>query len=278
MCGTLYLVATPLGNLEDFTPRAQRVLSEVDLVLAEDTRHSRKLLDYFGIQTPMSALHEHNEQEVVSGFVERLQAGDSIAQISDAGMPLISDPGFLLARAAREAEIPVTVIPGASAPICALALSGLPVDRFTFEGFLPSKTEARKKALQALLEEPRTMIFFESPKRIFNTVQAAAEVFGAERLASVVREITKMHETAKTAPLGELVAWMEENPEQRRGEFVFLVEGKKELSDQKIAEAQRIAVLLVKELPPRKAAALAAEITGVRKNELYRFLLEQAGK
>ena len=272
MKGILYIVATPIGNLEDLSPRAQRVLSEVDLIVAEDTRHSRPLLNHFGIQTPMQSMHEHNEQDRVSALVERLHQGDSIAQISDAGTPLINDPGYRLAAEARAERITVSTVPGPSAPIVALTLSGLPVSRFCFEGFIPVKQQARQQYLEALAAETRTMIFFESPRRVLDTLHSMMHCWGGQRRVSVARELTKVHESIYTAPLSELIPWIEADANRQRGEFVLVVEGAVEQQDD--TEAYRMVKILAKELPPRKAAALAAEITGVKKNQLYRSLME----
>lgn len=272
--GILYIVATPIGNLGDFSVRGQQVLADANLILAEDTRHSRRLLDHFGIETPLLSMHEHNEERRVDALVQRMVQGESIAQISDAGTPLVSDPGFLLARGARSAGVTVTAIPGASAPITALLLSGLPVNRFSFEGFLPSRATAREQFLQGLASESRTMIFFESPRRVVDALHAMRGIFGGERTASVARELTKLHESVHTAPLDELIEWVESDPDRQRGEFVLLVEGVERSGAEHDLEAgYRIVRILARELPPRKAAALAAEITGIRKNLLYRSLV-----
>ncbi len=275
MTGTLYIVATPIGNLGDFSLRGQQTLAEVDLIVAEDTRHSRHLLNHFGINKPLLSMHEHNELGRVDSLVERMLSGDSIAQISDAGTPLISDPGYLLARGAREAGIQVTVVPGPSAPIVALALSGLPASHFSFEGFLPSRSGPREQLLRDLLGETRTMIFFESPRRVVDSLRSMERIFGPSREVSVARELTKLHESVHTAPLGELLRWIEEEQNRQRGEFVLVVKGADEESqEEELVEAYRIVELLARDLAPRRAAAVAAEITGVRKNLLYRSLLE----
>jgi 16S rRNA (cytidine1402-2'-O)-methyltransferase len=270
--GILYIVATPIGNLMDLSPRAQETLSSVDLVVAEDTRHSQRLLNHFGIKSRMLSMHEHNEEQRVDYIIEMMLDGKSIAQISDAGTPLVNDPGFRLALASREAGLEVTAIPGATAPIVALTLSGLAVDRFSFEGFLPTKQQARERSLQELSRENRTMIFFESPRRILATLEAMSSVFGEERKVSVARELTKMHESVHTAQLVELIEWIQQDPNRQRGEFVVVVEGAPKQSEVDSSEAQRIVKLLAEELPPRKAAAIAAEITGLKKNALYRMI------
>lgn len=271
--GVLYIVATPIGNLGDFSPRGQQTLSSVDLVVAEDTRHSRNLLNHFGIEKPLVSLHEHNEASRIDSLIQRLLQGEDIAQISDAGTPLINDPGYLLARRAREEGIKVTAIPGPTAPIVALSLSGLPANRFSFEGFIPSRAGAREQFLQRLAAETRTLIFFESPRRIVESLHSMREYFGSERRVSVARELTKFHESIHTAPLHELIGWVESDPNNQRGEFVLVVEGAQEQEDDE-SEAYRIVEILSRELAPRKAAAVAAEITGVRKNKLYRSLME----
>ncbi|MFC4864396.1 16S rRNA (cytidine(1402)-2'-O)-methyltransferase [Pseudomonas sp. MAHUQ-62] len=275
--GTLYVVATPIGNLDDITARALRVLKEVSLVAAEDTRHSVRLLQHFGIETPLAACHEHNERDQGGRFLARLQAGDDVALISDAGTPLISDPGFHLVRQARAAGIPVVPVPGACALIAALSSAGLPSDRFIFEGFLPAKTTARRGRLEALKEEPRTLIFYEAPHRLLESLEDMRGVFGGDRPAVLARELTKTFETLKGAPLEELCGWVAADSNQQRGECVVLVggwqapEGEGALSE----EALRVLDLLLAELPVKRAAALAAEITGVRKNLLYQAALER---
>lgn len=275
--GTLYVVATPIGNLDDITARALRVLKEVSLVAAEDTRHSVRLLQHFGIETPLAACHEHNERDQGGRFLARLQAGDDVALISDAGTPLISDPGFHLVRQARAAGIPVVPVPGACALIAALSSAGLPSDRFIFEGFLPAKTTARRGRLEALKEEPRTLIFYEAPHRLLESLEDMRGVFGGDRPAVLARELTKTFETLRGAPLEELCGWVAADSNQQRGECVVLVggwqapEGEGALS----AEALRVLDLLLAELPVKRAAALAAEITGVRKNLLYQAALER---
>lgn len=274
------MVATPIGNLEDMTPRALRVLTQVALIAAEDTRHSLRLLQHFGIQTPLAACHEHNEREDGGRFLGRLQAGDDVALISDAGTPLISDPGYHLVRQARAAGVPVVPVPGACAVIAALSAAGLPSDRFIFEGFLPAKAAARTSRLEALREEPRTLIFYEAPHRILESVQAMEAVFGADRPAVLARELTKTFETLKSAPLAELRAFIETDVNQQRGECVVLVAGWSAPvgEDTLSAEALRVLDLLLAEMPLKKAAALAAQITGVRKNLLYQVALERQGQ
>lgn len=274
--GTLYVVATPIGNLEDMTPRAVRVLSQVDLIAAEDTRHSGKLLRHFGIHTEMFALHEHNERDQAPKLLDWLRAGKSIALISDAGTPLISDPGYPLVHAAHEAGIPVVAIPGASALVAALSVSGLPSDRFVFEGFLPARGPARRAALERLQAEARTLIFYESPHRIVESLRDLVEVFGREREATIARELTKQFETVRAGRLAELIAWIERHDEQQLGEFVVLVHGVARTSEgtEDSAEAERVLRILLQELPVSQAAELAARITATPKNRLYKLALE----
>ncbi len=275
--GTLYVVATPIGNLEDISARALRVLGDVALIAAEDTRHSSRLMAHFGIQTPLAACHEHNERDEGSRFIGRLQAGDDVALISDAGTPLISDPGYHLVRQARAAGIAVVPVPGACALIAALSAAGLPSDRFIFEGFLPAKTAARCTRLEALKEEPRTLIFYEAPHRILESLCDFEAIFGGARVAVLGRELTKTFETLKGLPLAELRAWVEADSNQQRGECVLLVEGWQSPPGESAvsAEALRVLDLLLAEMPLKRAAAIAADITGVRKNLLYQAALER---
>jgi 16S rRNA (cytidine1402-2'-O)-methyltransferase len=275
--GSLYVVATPIGNLDDMSVRALKVLREVALIAAEDTRHSLRLMQHFGIATPLAACHEHNERDEGSRFIARLLAGDNVALISDAGTPLISDPGYHLVRQARAAGIQVIPIPGACALIAALSAAGLPSDRFIFEGFLPAKSVGRKARLELLKEEPRTVIFYEAPHRILECLQDLEDIFGADRPAVLGRELTKTFETLKGLPLGELRAFVEGDSNQQRGECVVLVAGWSAPEGEDVigAEARRILDLLLQEMPLKRAAALAAEITGVRKNLLYQVALDK---
>lgn len=272
--GTLYVVATPIGNLGDMTPRAVDVLKAVGHIAAEDTRHSGTLLRHFGINTPMIALHDHNERQRAALLIERLQAGEDLALISDAGTPLISDPGYHLVRQTRAAGVKIVPIPGTSALIAALSVSGLPTDRFCFEGFLPAKSGARTARLEQLKREPRTLAFYEAPHRIEDMLQDAVAVLGSEREAVLARELTKTWETLLAMPLGELLARVKSDSDQQRGEIVLLIAGA-EAGDEAEEEAQRVALLLAEELPVKQAAALAAKITGARKNALYDFLLKR---
>lgn len=272
--GTLYVVATPIGNLEDMTPRAIRILAQADLIAAEDTRHSGKLLRHFGIGTETVAVHEHNERSQVPKLIAILKSGKSIAFISDAGTPLVSDPGFQLVRAARQAGIGVTPVPGACAAIAALSAAGLPSDRFVVEGFPPAKAAARRAVFEKLREESRTLIFYESPHRILESLKDMAEIFGSTREAVLARELTKQFETVRGGGLAELHDWVEGDKHQQLGEFVILIHGvpraEREAMD---AEAERVLKLLLAELPVSQAAALAAKITGLKKNMLYEYAL-----
>jgi 16S rRNA (cytidine1402-2'-O)-methyltransferase len=274
----LYIVATPIGNLDDVSARAVQVLKAVDAIAAEDTRHSKSLLNHLGVNTRLFAFHEHNEQQAWSGVIRRLQQGESIALISDAGTPLISDPGYRLVQEAHKAGIKVVPIPGASALITALSVSGLATDRFSFEGFLPSKRGMRRNVLEALVNEPRTLIFYESPHRIMESVETMAEVFGSDRPSAVIRELTKTFETILHGTLGEIIELMLSDSNQQRGEFVVVIEGA-DLTDrdEQQAEGERVATILAKELSVKQASALAAQITGVKKNYLYKFLTGRVG-
>ena len=275
--GSLYVVATPIGNLDDISARALRILREVALIAAEDTRHSARLLQHFGIATPLAACHEHNERAQGGRFLARLQAGEDVALISDAGTPLISDPGYHLVRQARAAGFAVVPVPGACALIAALSAAGLPSDRFIFEGFLPAKAAGRRARLEQVREEPRTLIFYEAPHRILECLQDMRDVFGAERLALLARELTKTFETLQGLPLAELCEWVGADSNQQRGECVGLVAGWQapEGEEAVSAEALRVLDLLMAEMPLKRAAALAAQITGVRKNLLYQVALER---
>jgi 16S rRNA (cytidine1402-2'-O)-methyltransferase len=267
--GTLFVVATPIGNLADLSPRALDTLKSVDAVCAEDTRHTRQLLAHFGIERPLLALHEHNEGEQAERLVARLQAGESLAIVSDAGTPLVSDPGFRLVRAAREAGVRVSPIPGPSALIAALSVAGLPSDRFVFEGFLPAKAGARRERLAQLAAEPRTLILYESAHRIADALADCVAAFGASRRAVLARELTKLFETVLDAPLAQLQAQVEADPNQRRGEFVLLVQGAGDDAEAKIVQGRRLYAKLSEHLPPSTAAKLAADISGAPRKALY---------
>lgn len=276
--GVLYVVATPIGNLEDISARALSVLKQVALVAAEDTRHSGTLLSHFGIRAELISLHDHNEAERAPLLVARLEAGESVALISDAGTPLISDPGFELVRAARAAGITVTPVPGASALIAALSVSGLPTDRFVFEGFLPAKPAARRERLAALAAETRTLVFYESVHRLKESLADMAAAFGAARPAVLARELTKLHEQVRDGALQTLVEWAGSDPVAGKGELVLMVAGAAAADTALDAEAERVLKTLLRELPVKQAAALAAEITGLNKNPLYERALELSGR
>ena len=267
--GCLWVVATPIGHRDDLSARAIETLRTVAVIAAEDTRHSRPLLVHHNIDTPLIALHEHNERDAVDAIVRRMQGGDAVALISDAGTPLISDPGVRLVRAARAAGIRCIPVPGACAAIAALSVVGLPSDRFVFEGFLPPKAAARRSRLQELASDARTLIFYESSHRVAESLADMRDVFGADREAVLARELTKLFETVLGAPLAALAARVVADPDQQRGEHVILVAGRGEEADAKLAEGQRVFAILREELPPAKAAKLAAAISGAPRKSLY---------
>ena len=269
LSGKLFVVATPIGNLGDLSPRALETLKTVAAICAEDTRHTRQLLAHFGVDKPLVALHEHNEGDAAGPLVARLLAGESLALVSDAGTPLVSDPGFRLVRAAREAGITVSPVPGASALVTALSVAGLPSDRFVFEGFLPAKPNARRERLAALASEPRTLIFYESAHRIEDALDDAVAAFGAERRAVVARELTKLFETVLDGSLADLAQRVRADPNQRKGEFVLLVHGAGEDADAKVVEGRRLYAKLSEHLPPSTAAKVAAEWSGAPRKALY---------
>ncbi|WP_369914575.1 16S rRNA (cytidine(1402)-2'-O)-methyltransferase [Xanthomonas sp. NCPPB 3005] len=267
--GTLHVVATPIGNLADLTPRAQEVLRAVAAICAEDTRRSGQLLAHFGIDKPLVALHEHNEDALAQRIVARLLGGESLALVSDAGTPLVSDPGYRLVRAAREAGVRVSPVPGACAAIAALSVAGLPSDRFSFEGFLPAKASGRRERLARLAGEPRTLVFYESAHRIVESLADCRAAFGDARPAVLARELTKLFETVLDGSLAELQAQVEADDNQRKGEFVLIVQGAGDDADAQLAEGRRVYATLSAHLPPSTAAKLAAEITGAPRKALY---------
>jgi 16S rRNA (cytidine1402-2'-O)-methyltransferase len=272
--GTLYVVATPIGNLGDLSPRAREVLDAVDLIAAEDTRVTGRLLTHFGIKSRQTALHEHNEATMASKLVSELKAGKSIALVSDAGTPLISDPGFRLLKEAHQAGITVSPIPGASALVAALSVSGLPTDRFTFEGFLPAKSAARQKRLQSLASETRTTIFYASVHRITDTINDLIDSHGAERRAFLGRELTKLHEQCVSGDLQSIAEGLVERRIPAKGEFVIVVDGVAESTDDKnTINADRLLEVLTDVLPGKQAAAITAELSGRSRNEIYRKML-----
>lgn len=274
----LYVVATPIGNLADITRRAVDVLARVDLIAAEDTRHTRRLLAHIGISKPLLSLHEHNEGQRLVGLLARLEAGESIALVSDAGTPLISDPGFRLVRAAQHRGLSVAPVPGACSIIAALSVAGLPTDRFAFEGFLPTRTSARQRYLHGLRYESRTLVFLESSHRIVAALHDLTAIFGATRMATLARELTKRYETARLDTLGGLTEWIAEQAEREKGEFVLVVDGARAEPDQRHAAdlaPEAVLKVLLEELPVKQAVRLAARLTGVPRNALYRLALEQ---
>lgn len=275
LTGILYIVATPIGNLQDITQRALSVLQEVDLIAAEDTRHSGLLLTHYGIKKPFFALHDHNEQQKAHLLVDKLQQGNNIALISDAGTPLISDPGYHLVRQCRQAGIKVVPVPGVCAAITALCASGIASDRFCFEGFLPAKTKARCDKLQNLVEEDRTLIFYESTHRILDTLADVEQVLGGERYVVLAREITKTWETIRGDSVANLRQWLQEDANRTKGEMVLIIEGKPKQEEEEInLQAIKALKLLTEELPLKKASAIVAELYGYKKNALYQYGLE----
>jgi 16S rRNA (cytidine1402-2'-O)-methyltransferase len=267
--GTLFIVATPIGNLSDLSPRALETLREVAAICAEDTRRSGQLLSHFGINKPLVALHEHNEDALAQRLVARLSAGESLALISDAGTPLVSDPGYRVVRAARAAGVQVSPIPGACAAIAALSVAGLPSDRFIFEGFLPAKASARREHLARLAGETGTLVFYESSHRIAESLADMRAAFGEERPAVIARELTKLFETVLDGTLAELQAKVEADDNQRKGEFVVVVQGAGDDAEAQLAEGRRVYAMLSQHLPPSTAARLAADITGAPRKALY---------
>lgn len=270
--GILYIVATPIGNLNDITQRALNTFTSVDLIAAEDTRHSGLLLSHYGIKKPFFALHDHNEQQKAVVLVEKLTKGENIALISDAGTPLISDPGFHLVRHCRQAGIKVVPVPGACAAITALCASGIASDSFCFEGFLPAKTKSRCDKLTELENESRTLIFYESTHRILDTLSDMQKIFGAERYVVMAREITKTWETIHGEQLGNLIEWLNEDSNRIKGEIVLIVEGKpKDNKTELSSQSLKLLALLCQELPLKKAASIVAETFGYKKNALYQY-------
>lgn len=270
--GTLYIVATPIGNLADMSTRAIAVLGEVALIAAEDTRHSQHLLAHFNIKTPMLAYHDHNEAQQTPVLIEKLRAGNSVALISDAGTPLLSDPGYRLVKAAHEAGITVSPLPGPCAAIAALSAAGLPTDRFYFAGFPPAKISARQTFFRDLSRQSATLVFYESSHRIVESLQDMAVLFGHDRQALLAREISKTFETLRKASLAELLEWVMSDANQQKGEFVLVVEGAAVVSADD-SEIKSLLEILLDELPVNQASHLAARITGKKKNEVYKLAL-----
>jgi len=278
--GTLQVVATPIGNLADLSPRAQEVLGQADVIAAEDTRRTLQLLQGLGISRPLVSLFEHNESQRVPQLLERLAAGDKVVLVSDAGTPLLSDPGFELVRAASRAGFAVQAIPGPSAITTALAAAGLPTQRFCFEGFLPARAGERRSALAALAYEPRTLVFFEAPHRIRATLEDLAAEFGPQREAVVARELTKMHESIYRGTLAELLLTAARDENFERGEITLLVAGAPLAAGDAADPAQlrRTVDILLKELPPGRAAAVAAQLTGATRAAAYALALRKEGR
>lgn len=278
--GVLYIVGSPIGNLQDLSPRAQVILRQVDVIAAEDTRHSRKLLTHFGINTPLQSLHEHNERQSAATLVQYLHAGRSVALLSDAGTPLISDPGSFLVKTAHQHQIPVVPIPGPCAVTTALSVAGLAADRFVFEGFLPPKSTARQQRLQELVKETRTMVFYEAPHRLMECLQDLMAAFGNERTAVLSKELTKLFEQVYRGSLAEIDAWLTAQPERQQGEFVLVVQGTSApVIDKTISpEAAQIFNILRQELSFKQAVKLTSALTGVNKNAVYMFGLESDQK
>lgn len=278
MSGVLYVVATPIGNLEDWSPRAVATLKAVSVIAAEDTRHSGRLMQHFGIATRLIAVHDHNEGAKVDSLLADLREGRDIALISDAGTPLISDPGYRLVAATQQAGLRVVPIPGACAAIAALSAAGMASDRFSFEGFLPARMAARRERLKALAGETQTQIFYEAPHRIVECLEDMLAVLGPERRVTLARELTKTFETIRQLPLGEMLAWVQSDTDQQRGEIVLVLEGAPAAADEEDwREADRVLALLLAELPVKQAAGLAAGITGLKKNALYERALQLKG-
>lgn len=269
----LYVLATPIGNVCDITLRGLHVLAIADAVACEDTRNTSQLLQRYGLSKQLLATHEHNEREAAAKIVERLQAGQRVALVSDAGTPAVSDPGARVVDAVRAAGFQVIALPGASAAVTALSASGLTDARFYFVGFLPAKTRQRETALQELVAVQAALVFYEAPHRIVETVQSMLQVFGPTRQIVLARELTKLFEHIHRCPLGEALAWLEQDPNRQRGEFVVLLEGAQPVEGED-AEGERVLRILLEELPVKQAAALAAQITGQKKNALYERALQ----
>jgi 16S rRNA (cytidine1402-2'-O)-methyltransferase len=274
--GSLYVVATPIGNLEDLSPRARQILERVDVIAAEDTRHTGRLLSHFGINTRQIALHEHNEESVAARLVSELNEGKSVALVSDAGTPLISDPGYRLICAAHDAGLPVVPVPGACAITAALSVAGLPTDRFCFEGFLPARETARVKRLRELDGETRTIVFYESVHRVKAAIADLVDVLGSERRAFIGRELSKMHEQCVPATLGEIQRMVEDGEIPTKGEFVLVVEGSRSAdTDNATIALDRLIEEISAVMPANQAVDLISSLSGRRRNEVYRLLLAQ---
>lgn len=278
MSAQLFVVATPIGHLDDMTYRAIEVLKSVAVVAAEDTRQSAQLLKHYNISTPLTACHDHNESNKINILIERLKNGENIALVSDAGTPLISDPGFKLVRAAQENNIRVIPVPGACAAIAALSAVGLPSDRFSFEGFLPSKQSQRLLQLEKLKHETQTLIIYEAPHRILDCVKDMVDVFGAERPVGFAREITKTFETIKKMTLTELLHFIESDHHQQKGEIVLVIGGAPQEHDVKQEKLDQLLIRLLEDLSVKAASQLVADLTGVKKKVAYQRALELTQK
>jgi 16S rRNA (cytidine1402-2'-O)-methyltransferase len=276
--GTLFVVATPIGNLDDMVPRAVQTLQSASVIACEDTRHSKKLLNHFSIDKPCIPYHEHGDKNILKTLLQRLLDGEDIALICDAGTPLISDPGYRIVTEARARGIDVVPIPGACAAIAALSVSGLPTDSFYFAGFLPAKTAQRKSALTAIKARTETLIFYEAPHRIADTLEDMIEVLGDDRSAFIGREISKAFETFLQGDIAELQRQVLADSNQQRGEIVLVVAGAHQKSDAVSIDAEKMLKLLVNELPPSKAASLTAKICNTDKKVLYKMALALLGK
>ncbi len=276
--GTLFVVATPIGNRDDLSPRARQVLQDVQLIASEDTRRTGRLLSHFGIKAQQLAFHEHNEADASARILQHLAAGQSVALVSDAGTPLISDPGYRLLSQAHARGITVSPVPGPSALLAALSVAGLPTDRFCFEGFLPAKRAARRKRLAALQQETRTVVIYEAVHRIADMVQDACEVFGAERKAFIGRELSKLHEQCVLATLGELRDQLQARAIPAKGEFVLVIDGAADTAAATRLDVDALLLQLAPLMPQRQAVDIVAAVTGERRNTLYQRMLELTGK
>lgn len=272
LAAALYVVATPIGHLDDISRRAVEILKGVDVCCAEDTRHSKRLLDHIGASPRLVSVHEHNERERLNFIQSLLQEGKSVALISDAGTPLISDPGYHLVKAVADGGFDIKPIPGASAVITALSISGLPTDRWVFEGFLPAKTGARQKRLQQLADENRTLVFYESSHRIVDSLKDMSLVFGEQRLIAMARELTKTFETVLRGPIKEVISQVEGDPNQQKGEFVIVVGGATEAGEDFGLDPRKLAETLAPLMPPKQAAAAMVELIGGRKKQWYEMI------
>ncbi len=276
--GSLYIVATPIGNLDDFSKRAEQTLRDVDYIAAEDTRHTRRLLNHFGIEAKLFSIHDHNEKDKADYVASLLEDGKNVALVSDAGTPLISDPGYHVVHSLREKGHKVMPIPGACAVISALCASGLPTDQFFFAGFVPAKSKARCDLFESWKTQDGTVIFYESTHRIYDSIADVQKVYGDDAELVLAREITKTFETFLSGTAAEILAMFDEDANQMRGEFVVMLSFIQEQGDESEIEAKRILAILLEDLPVKQAAAMAAKLTGEKKNALYKIALEmQAG-